>query len=45
MSSNTPKQRATLLKGFRVLAKDAVRAHMERHAPRTAPDDSGEEED
>ena len=45
MSSYTPKQRETLLKGFRILAKVAVRAHMERQAPgsMTAPDDDGEE--
>ena len=43
MSSYTPKQREILLKGFRILAKVAVRAHMERQAsrPRTAPDDGG----
>ena len=30
LSSYTPKQRETLLKGFRILAKVAVRAHMKR---------------
>ena len=46
MSSYTPKQRETLLKGFRILAKVAVRAHMERQAPgsTTAPDDASVEE-
>ena len=44
LSSYTPKQREALLKGFRILAQVAVRAHMERQAPRTAPDDDGEEE-
>ena len=46
MSSYTPKQRETFLKGFRILAKVAVRAHMERQAlgSKTAPDDGGEEE-
>ena len=47
MSSYTPKQREALLKGFRILAKVAVRAHMERQAlgSRTAPEDGGEEEE
>ena len=46
MSSYTPKQRETFLKGFRILAKVAVRAHMERQAPGfdAAPDDGGEEQ-
>ena len=44
LSSYTPTQRETLLKGFRILARVAVRTHMERQAPRTAPDDDGEEE-
>ena len=33
MSSYTLRQRETLLKGFRILAKVAVRAHIERQAP------------
>ena len=41
LSSYTPKQRETFLKGFRILAKVAVRAHMERQAP---DEDGGEEE-
>ena len=46
MSSYTPKQRETFLKGFRILAKVAVRAHIERQAAgsKAAPDDGGEEE-
>ena len=46
LSSYTPKQRETFLKGFRILAKVAVRAHMERQAPGfdAAPDDGGEEQ-
>ena len=48
LSSYTPKQRETLLKGFRILAKVAVRAHMKRQeaGSRTTPDDNvGEEEE
>ena len=47
LSSYTPKQRWSLLKGFRILAKVAVRAHMERQVPgsKTAPNGGGEEED
>ena len=44
--SYAPKQRETFLKGFRILAKVAVRAHLHRQsaaAPR--PDDGREEED
>ena len=46
LSSYTPKQRETLLKGFRILAKVAVRAHMKRQAAGSdaAPDDGGEEQ-
>ena len=46
LSSYTLKQRETFLKGFRILAKVAVRAHMERQAPvfDAAPDDGGEEQ-
>ena len=32
LSSYTPKQREAFLKGFRILAKVAVRAHIERQA-------------
>ena len=44
LPSYTPKQRETLLKGFRILARVAVRTHMEQQAAKTASDDSGEEE-
>ena len=46
LSSNTPKQRGTLLKWFRILAKVAVRAHIQRQAPasRDAPVGGREEE-
>ena len=45
LPSYTPKQRETLLKGFRILARIAVRSHMEQQAAKTASDDSdGEEE-
>ncbi len=45
MPSYTPKQRETVLKGFRILAEVAVRAHMRRQesASDDAPD--GREED
>ena len=47
LSSYTPKQRETLLKGFRILAKVAVRAHIERQVPGsgTTLDDDGCEEE
>ena len=43
LSSYTPKQRETFLKGFRILAKVAVRAHMKRQeaGSGTALDDGG----
>ena len=46
MSSYTPKQREVFLNGFRILARVAIRVHMERQAlaSKTAPDDGGEEE-
>ena len=44
LPSYTQKQRETLLKGFRILARVAVRAHMEQQAAKTASADSGEEE-
>ena len=46
LSSYTPKQRETLLKGFRILARVAVRARMERQASgsNTAPDEGGQKE-
>ena len=44
MSSYTPKQRETLLKGFRILAQVAIRAHMKRQEPGSdAPPERGEE--
>ena len=47
LSSYTPKQRETFLKGFRILAKVAVRAHMKRQTAgsRTTPDDNVDEEE
>ena len=45
LSSYTPKQRETLLKGFRILAKVAVRAHMKRQeAGSDAAPNGGREE-
>ena len=46
LSSYTPKQRETFLKGFRILAKVAVRAHLKRQeaGSGTAADEDGEEE-
>ena len=46
LSSYTPKQRETFLKGFRILAKVAVRAHMKQQeaGSGTALDGGGEEE-
>ena len=43
----TRMQREAFLKGLRILAKVAVRAHMERQAPgsKTAPDDGCEEDE
>ena len=41
LSSYTPKQRKTILKGLRILARAALRAHMERRWPgSTTPPDS-----
>ena len=37
LASYAPKQRETLLKGFRILAKVAVRAHIERQAAGPTP--------
>ena len=46
MAGYTPKQRETLLKGLRILADVAIRAHIQRQAPvsRDASDHDGEEE-
>ena len=38
MAGYTPKQRETFLKGFRILADVAVRAHIERQAPASSRD-------
>ena len=41
LSSYTPKQRKTILKGLRILVRAALRAHMERRWPgSTTPPDS-----
>ncbi len=40
--SYTPKQRAAILKGLRILAKVAVRAHMRRQAARSHPGQDGD---
>ena len=48
LSSYTLKQRETFLKGFRILAKVAVRAHMKRQEAgfdSARDDDGGEEEE
>jgi len=44
LPSYTPKQRKTILKGLRILARAAIRAHMERRWPgsTTTPDGEGE---
>ena len=47
LSSYTPKQRKVFVKGFRILADVAIRAHMKRQADADAGDaagDGGEEE-
>lgn len=46
MAGYTPKQRETLLKGLRILADVAIRAHIQRQAPpcRDVPCGDGEEE-
>ena len=43
LSSYTPKQRGVFLKGFRILVRVAIRAHMERQSlgSKTTPDDGG----
>ena len=44
MASYTPQQRRTILKGLRILARAALRVHMERRWPEstTPPDGEGE---
>ena len=47
MASYTPQQRSAILKGLRILARVAVRAHMRRQAARhnaEPSDDGGGEE-
>ena len=46
IASYTPEQREAYLRGLRILAKFAVRAHMRRNAAEfeTAQDGGGEEE-
>ena len=43
LSSYTPKQRKTILKGLRILARVAVRAHMERRWPGSTTPPEGED--
>ncbi len=47
MAGYTPKQRETLLKGLRILADVAIRAHIQRQAPvcRDASDHDDDEEE
>ena len=40
LAGYTPKQRETFLKGFRILADVAVRAHIERQAPASSGEDT-----
>ena len=40
LAGYTPKQRETFLRGFRILADVAIRAHMERQA--TSPEEDAE---
>ena len=45
LPSYTPKQRRTILKGLRILARTALRAHMERRWPgSTTPPDGVDRE-
>ena len=41
LAGYTPKQRETFLKGFRILADVAIRAHMERQALPSSGEDAG----
>ena len=43
LSSYTPKQRKTILKGLRILARAALRAHMERRWPGSTTPPDGED--
>ena len=40
LAGYTPKQRETFLKGFRILADVAIRAHIERQAPASPGEDA-----
>ena len=40
LAGYTPKQRETFLKGFRILADVAVRAHIERQSPASSGEDA-----
>lgn len=43
LPSYTPKQRKVILKGLRILARAAIRVHMERRWPgSTTPPDGGD---
>ena len=44
LPSHTPQQRKTILKGLRILARVALRAHMERRWPGSTTPPDGEEE-
>ena len=43
LSSYTPRQRKTILKGLRILARAALRAHMERRWPGSTTPPDGED--
>ena len=43
LSSHTPQQRKTILKGLRILARVALRAHMERRWPGSTTPPDGED--
>ena len=44
LSSYTPKQRKTVLKGLRILARVALRAHMERRWPGSTKPPEGDDQ-
>ena len=44
LPSYTPKQRKTILKGLRILARAAIRVHMERRWPGSTTPADGERE-
>ena len=43
LPSYTPRQRKTILKGLRILARAAIRVHMERRWPGSTTPPDGEE--